>query len=91
MFTTALFFLKFISNILKLVDKFIHIQRETRNPIDLIFVELILKSLLYLCLYQGPRIWNSLPMHIKTASSFQSFKQLMKLFLRNKQDHATHI
>ena len=50
MFTTALFFLKFISNILKLVDKFIHIQRETRNPIDLIFVELILKSLLYLCL-----------------------------------------
>lgn len=42
-------------------------------------------------LYQGPRIWNSLPLHIKTASSFQSFKQLMKLFLRNKQDNATHI
>ena len=42
-------------------------------------------------LYQGPRIWNSLPMHIKTGSSFQSFKQLMKLFLRNKQDNVTHI
>ena len=42
-------------------------------------------------LYQGPRIWNSLPVHIKTASSFQSFKQLTKLFLRNKRDNATHI
>ena len=36
-------------------------------------------------LFQGPKIWNSLPMHIKAVSSFQSFKQLMKSLLRDSK------
>ena len=40
-------------------------------------------------LFQGPKIWNSLPMHIKAVSSFQSFKQLMKSLLRDKQENVT--
>ena len=40
-------------------------------------------------LFQGPKIWNSLPMHIKAVSSFQSFKQLIKSLLRDKQDNVT--
>lgn len=77
------------STFLKLVDKFIRTQRETQKSYRSHICRTNFKK--FSILYQGPRIWNSLPVHIKTASSFQSFKQLMKLFLRDKQDNATHI
>ena len=41
-------------------------------------------------LLQGPKIWNSLPTDIKAAPSFYSFKQLMKIFVRDKQNLSTH-
>ena len=39
-------------------------------------------------LFQGPRIWNSLPKNIKVAHMFKVFKRLTKPFLRVKQDSA---
>lgn len=33
--------------------------------------------------YQGPKVWNSLPKHIKDASSYSSFKFYLKLYLTN--------
>ena len=37
-------------------------------------------------LFQGPKIWNSLPNHIKATTSAPSFKRLMKSFLRDRQN-----
>ena len=37
-------------------------------------------------LFQGPKIWNSLPIHIEATTSAPSFKQLMKSFLRDRQN-----
>ena len=39
---------------------------------------------------QGPKIWNSLPTVIKAATSFLSFKRLIKTFLRDKQNNSIH-
>ena len=37
-------------------------------------------------LFQGPRIWNSLPNNIKNAPAFKMFKRVIKPFLRVRQD-----
>ena len=37
-------------------------------------------------LFQGPRIWNSLPNDIKNAPSFSTFKRVIKPFLRDRQN-----
>ena len=37
-------------------------------------------------LFQGPRIWNSLPIDIKNAPSFTVFKRVIKPFLRVRQN-----
>ena len=37
-------------------------------------------------LFQGPRIWNSLPSNIKSAPTFNIFKRVIKPFLRVRQD-----
>ena len=37
-------------------------------------------------LFQGPRIWNSLPNDIKNAPSFGIFKRVIKPFLRVRQN-----
>ena len=37
-------------------------------------------------LFQGPRIWNSLPNDIKNAPSFSIFKRVIKPFLRVRQN-----
>ena len=37
-------------------------------------------------LFQGPRIWNSLPNDIKNAPSFSIFKRMIKPFLRIRQN-----
>ena len=37
-------------------------------------------------LFQGPRIWNSLPNDIKNALSFSIFKRVIKPFLRVRQN-----
>ena len=37
-------------------------------------------------LFQGPRIWNSLPSNIKNAPTFNIFKRVIKPFLRARQD-----
>ena len=36
--------------------------------------------------FQGPRIWNSLPSNIKNAPTFNTFKRVIKPFLRVRQD-----
>ena len=36
-------------------------------------------------LFQGPRIWNSLPNNIKNTPTFNIFKRLIKPFLRVRQ------
>ena len=40
----------------------------------------------FLILFQGPRIWNSLPSNIKNAPAFNIFKRVIKPFLRVRQD-----
>ena len=37
-------------------------------------------------LFQGPRIWNSLPIDIKNAPTFSMFKRMIKPFLRVRQN-----
>ena len=37
-------------------------------------------------LFQGPRIWNSLPIDIKNAPTFSIFKRTIKSFLRLRQN-----
>ena len=37
-------------------------------------------------LFQGPRMWNSLPNNIKHAPTFNIFKLVIKPFLRVRQD-----
>ena len=37
-------------------------------------------------LFQGPKIWNSLPIDIKNAPSFTVFKRVIKPFLRVRQN-----
>ena len=39
-----------------------------------------------LILFQGPRIWNSLPIDIKNAPSFSIFKRVIKPFLSARQN-----
>ena len=39
-----------------------------------------------LLLFQGPRIWNSLPIDIKNAPTFSIFKRMIKPFLRVRQN-----
>ena len=59
----------------------INIQRDTPTITGLIPVEQILKKILIL--FQGPRIWNSLPIDIKNAPTFSIFKRrTIKSFLR---------
>ena len=36
--------------------------------------------------FQGPRIWNSLPIDIKNAPTFSMFKRMIKPFLRVRQN-----
>ena len=63
----------------KLETRFINIQHDTLTFTDLIPVEQILKKIPIL--FQGPRIWNSLPNDIKNAPSFSIFKRVIKSFL----------
>ena len=62
--------------------------RGTLNTIERIHPEQILKKIAIL--FQGPKIWNSLPNDIKAVTSFYSFKRLMKIFLRDQQNLSTH-
>ena len=64
----------------KLETRFINIQQYTLTFTDLIHVEQKLKKISIL--FQGPRIWNSLPSDIKNAPSFNIFKRVIKPFLR---------
>ena len=65
----------------KLETRFINIQQDTLTFTDLTAVEQILKK--FSILFQGPRIWNSLPNDIKNAPSFSIFKRVVKPFLRS--------
>ena len=64
----------------KLEIRFINIQQDTLAFTDLTPVEQILKK--NPILFQGPRIWNSLPNNIKNAPTFNIFKRVIKPFLR---------
>ena len=66
----------------KLETKFINIQQDTPTITGLIPVELKKISILF----QGPRIWNSLPIDIKNAPTFSIFKNMIKPFLRVRQN-----
>ena len=69
----------------KLEIRFINIQQDTLTFTDLIPVEQIdIKK--FSILFQGPRIWNSLPNNIKNAPTFNIFKRVIKPFLRVRQD-----
>ena len=68
----------------KLETRFIDIQQDTLTFNDLIPVEQISKK--FSILFQGPRIWNSLPNDIKNAPSFSIFKRVIKPFLRVRQN-----
>ena len=68
----------------KLETKFINIQRDTPTITGLIPVEQTLKK--FSILFQGPRIWNSLPIDIKNAPTFGMFKRMIKPFLRVRQN-----
>ena len=57
----------------KLETRFINIQQDTLTFTDLIPVEQLLKKISIL--FQGPRMWNSLPKDIKNAPSFSIFDQ----------------
>ena len=65
----------------KLETKFINIQQDSLTITDLIPVEPK-----FSILFQGSRIWNSLPIDIKNASSFSIFKRMIKPFLRVRQN-----
>ena len=71
----------------KLETRFINIQQDTLTFTDLIPVEQLLKKISIL--FQGPRMWNSLPKDIKNAPSFSinySIKRVIKPFLRVRQN-----
>ena len=68
----------------KLEVRSINTQPDTVTSTYLILVEPISKKLSIL--FQGPRIWNSLPNNIKAAPTFNVFKRLIKLFLRVRQN-----
>ena len=68
----------------KLEIRFINIQQDTLTFTDFIPVEQISKK--FSILFQGPRIWNSLPSNIKNAPTFNIFKLVIKPFLRVRQD-----
>ena len=61
-----------------------YIQQDTLTFTGLIPVEQILKKISIL--FQGPRIWNSLPNNIKNAPTFNIFKRVIKPFLRVRKD-----
>ena len=67
----------------KLEIRFINIQPDMLTFTDLIPVEHI-----FAILFQGPRIWNSLPNNIKNAPTFNVFKRVIKPFLMARQDAA---
>ena len=52
------------------------------TTIDRILVEQILSN--FTVLYQGPKIWNSLPISITSSSTFFTFKKKMLQFLSIK-------
>ena len=63
----------------KLEIRFINIQKDTLTFTDPIPVEQIgIKKISIL--FQGPRIWNSLPFDIKNSPSFSIFKRVIKPF-----------
>ena len=66
----------------KLEIRFINILQDTLTFTDLIPAEQINISILF----QGPRIWNSLPNNIKNAQTLNIFKREIKPFLRVIQD-----
>ena len=68
----------------KLEIRFINIQQDTLTFTDPTPVEQILKK--NPILFQGPRIWNSLPNNIKNAQTLNIFKREIKPFLRVIQD-----
>ena len=41
-------------------------------------------------LYQGPKIWNALPLHIKHSPDLSSFKKHMKVFVKVNQFRVAH-
>ena len=61
-----------------------NIQQDTLTFTDLIPVEQKFNK--FSILFQGPRIWNSLPNDIKNAPSFSIFKRVIKPFLRVRQN-----
>lgn len=68
-------------------DLIICFQFATLTPPPL---RMLIATLPYAKLSQGPKIWNSLPTYVKAATSFHSFKQIMKSFLIGKQNTAIH-
>ena len=69
----------------KLETRFINIQQDTLTFTDLIPVEQLLKKISIL--FQGPRMWNSLPKDIKNALLLvYSIKRVIKPFLRVRQN-----
>ena len=69
---------------LKLETRFMNIQQGTLTFTNLTPVEQNIKK--FSILFQGPRIWNSLPNDIKNAPSFSIFKRVIKPFLRVRQN-----
>ena len=61
-----------------------NIQQGTLTFTNLTPVEQNIKK--FSILFQGPRIWNSLPNDIKNAPSFSIFKRVIKPFLRVRQN-----
>ena len=66
--------------------RFINIQPVILTLTDLIPVKQVLRN--FSILFQGPRIWTSLPNNIKNTSTFNAFKRVIKSFLRVRQDAA---
>ena len=66
-------------------NQIINIQQDTLTFTDLIPVEQLLKKISIL--FQGPRMWNSLPKDIKNALLLvYSIKRVIKPFLRVRQN-----
>ena len=72
-FIIMVFYIFLLLESFKLETRFINIQQGTLAFTDLIPVEQISKK--YSILFQGPRIWNSLPFDIKNSPSFTIFKR----------------
>ena len=68
----------------KLEVIFIDIQQDTLTFTDLMPVQQIFKKIPIL--FQGLKMWNSLPNNIKNAPTFNILKRVIKPFLRVRQD-----